>query len=356
MAASGADLLGAVWGLGVRAKRFRDAQQAIGELIAEALASAICPDSPNDAAAVTAALAVRRELRKTPVPIATGREQGRASRLGDKLAVGLRIRGVPTVARFGESDFYRLLSDWLREALRSPDESTLAALSRVGCRDVKFHADLSPDVLAVYFVAGFAVSLHGQKGSEWKTKLLSSLEAADRSRQWQKDQVPWLRLVLGDTALAGLTFLAAHLAGAADYQSLIAAFAALGISVPTELQQAWKRRPVSRSPVQEELRAAVALWLADCGQALLGQTSKRQAPPALVWIKQLRETRRPPCPPPALIDHLSRLSDLATAGEEQGFAAELLAVENAFRRGAYTPAAQDDALSALEALAKTLGP
>jgi len=214
---------------------------------------------------------------------------------------------------------------------------------------VKFHADLSPDVLAVYFVAGFAVSLHGQKGSEWKTKLLSSLEAADRSRQWQKDQVPWLRLVLGDTALAGLTFLAAHLAGAA-------AFAALGISVPTELQQAWKRRPVSRSPVQEELRAAVALWLADCGQALLGQTSKRQAPPALVWIKQLRETRRPPCPPPALIDHLSRLSDLATAGEEQGFAAELLAVENAFRRGAYTPAAQDDALSALEALAKTLGP
>jgi len=118
MAASGADLLGAVWGLGVRAKRFRDAQQAIGELIAEALASAICPDSPNDAAAVTAALAVRRELRKTPVPIATGREQGRASRLGDKLAVGLRIRGVPTVARFGESTAKRLVEGGSQEPRR----------------------------------------------------------------------------------------------------------------------------------------------------------------------------------------------------------------------------------------------
>jgi hypothetical protein len=355
---TGVQILGAAWSLGARAKRFRDTHKAIGELVHRALAVAVCPDHPDDLTALAAATAIQHRLRDTQIRADSARKPNRVALAWKRAQLRLHINKAPKVALFGESTFYGLLAHWLKDALKEikPGDPTATALEQVSCRDRGLHADPTPDVLSVYFVATFSDALQNTQGSAWRTQLLTSLRAADENRAWQATQLPWIRLILGPTAVAGGAFVASHLAGATDYESLIGALTALGITVPVQLREAWSRRPVVRDPAREAVRGAVTSWFDDCGYALTGRADGTVSSPPSVWIAQLRDSGQLLLVPDPLIDHLARLIDQAKSTGEPDLALQLLRLENALRRARYNLAALEDALCAFDTLATTLFP
>lgn len=355
MVSTGAKVLSSVFPLGARAWQSREARKAIGEVVPEALAEAICPSDPKDPAAREAAKIIHGRLRHTEIASVEGRPPSWIRRQWETLRGRVGSERAPRVAAFGETEFNYLLWRWITEALRRPDDELNQALGRIRCREAELHAEASPEVIAVYFPGAFLRVLDRSKGSKWRTELLESLRIAERNRGQRKKLIGWTELMFASAGAGGTTALAVHLADASTTEELIAGLTAAGIVIPTQLGVAWRRRVnEERDPLRQTVRDRVRIWLEDARDTLTDTSAKDIVLPSSVWLGQVRGNGHAPDEmrvldaPHGLIDHLSHLQSDAAGGGQQDLATALFELKHALARARYNPTARGEAADALQ--------
>lgn len=351
----GATVVRAVWPVGVRAWDTHAAHQAIGEIVPEVLALAVCPDDPDHPTARAAAVAIHDRLRHTPIKAESGRKPGRFRRLAQKVGGRFGHERAPKVALFGETDFHHLLWQWVRDAMRD-DPKVAAALKDVRCRDPELHGAAEPDNVAVYFPGMFTrVLATSKKGSAWRTGLLDSLIRAEANREALTTLVGWTNLLFGPSGSALGAIGGAQLAGASDHTTLLAALGAAGITVPAQLAAAWRQRAKREkisSPMGAAIRGEVATWIEDllAEQGANGDTQHSRPPTAR--IARLHQADRPLIVSPPKLTHLELLTTRAAQAGEEEFSIDLFQLHSALARAAHTPKGKDPALMALHRVAE----
>lgn len=341
-----------MWPLGKAAWNTHQAHRAIGEVVPQALALAICPDNPSDPTAQRAANLIHDRLRHTDILADTGRQPGRLKRGWNWATSQVGSERAPKAALYGESEFLTLLWRWLCDALKDPTDEITRALNAVTCRNTTRDAAPTPDVLAVYFPVAFLRTLRDSQGSAWRTGLLNSLIQAEKNRQDWKGYFGWVDLLL-PPAVGTAAGAVAHLAGASDLASVVLGLAGLGIVIPAELRSVWEaqnRGGGSRHAVREH----TSTWLDDCLALLTNAAKVTQS--RLATIAELRKRQDRMQPPDPLMQHLALLVTEAEMVGESQLASQLNDIQHTLQRVRYNAGqqARNNAIDALQRLAELL--
>jgi hypothetical protein len=255
------------------------------------------------------------------------------------------------VAAFGEADFELELAKWLKEALTDPDAEIEQALAQVSCRKLATAGPLLPDVLGVQFGEAFVEGLMMAPESTWRAKLLVSLVNAEQNREVLDRRLRRTRVALGPPAIGGVVAVSATIANATDHQTLVAALAAAGLTIPVEVAAAWLRQSRRSGPMSYAVFEAAGDWIDDFRFLLVSSTSDGRT---LAWISDLRDAGVPLKPPDHLLERLVSLSRAADGQGEANLSTQLFTLEQSLRRLVSRPLLRLEALKHLEALARNV--
>jgi hypothetical protein len=257
------------WGGYVSGRDLKRASEAIGKVVPDALAKALCPGAPGGTDVNETVTRIAARLQELPIEEEEPKPGvGKRFRRQARSIVPRRLRPnrVPPIRRFAKKQLDDLLREWLERAFQ--DEDVSAAVARIRCRGE------SPEVSEVLgaFPDCFFFALLDADEGDWRDRLLSALKEQREATTYLEEerQRRGRRRGFAITLTTGAATGAAGGAIAGGSPEIIALTTLLGLALGAAggvVEGETQRRP-TLTRAQVAARDSVRAWLTDLAKTI----------------------------------------------------------------------------------------